>query len=354
MGNYFRVDEFSAEEWTKYGATFSCNNIYQTWAYGAAHSKGMLYSMSRAILFDSNQPVVMAQFRISRIPMFGVGVATANWGPHWRYDDDLSLAEEHLGEFLNKVREEYGTKRGLQIRFDLRSTFSKEKDVCLLQVFEKNGFKINPQIRAYRTFILDLSLDLDVLRANLHSKWRRELGYSEKAGHEVEFGSSVELFDRFWGLYKEMWTKKTFATGVRMPAIRITQSTSDPMERFLIWIVRQQNEDIGAGVFSALGNTVMYFLGASSPEARQNSNPGYLIQWLAVRKAKEMGFRWFDLGGVSDLPSGSGVYKFKKKMNGTYILYPGRFVARIGIKSTYLVDIGEKWFRKLRQIIRKK
>ena len=271
--------------------------------------------------------MVMAQFRIARIPIIGIGVATAEWGPLWHYDEDPSLAEDHLGEFLSEVRAEYGVKRGLQIRFDPRSTFSKEQDARLAQVFEKNGFKINPQIRKYRTIILDMSLDLDVLHANLHSKWRKELRDSEKAGLEAEFGSSVELFDRFRRIYDEMWTKKTFVTGVRMPAIRKTQSIANPSESFLIWLIRYQEKDIGAGVFIAMGNTMLYFLAATSPKSRQKINPGYSIMWASVRKAKEMGLKWYDLGGLTDLPD-SGVDKFKTRMNGTYIMFPGRFEAR--------------------------
>lgn len=179
MSNLLMADEFTKEEWTKYGATFSCNNIYQTWSYGEAHSQGLVYSVSRAILFQGDHPLVMAQFRIARIPLIGIGVATAVWGPLWRNDEDPSSAEDHLSEFLSEVRAEYGVKRGLQIRFDPRSTFSKEQDARLAKIFEQQGFYVNPNIRKYRTIVLDLSLDLDVLHANLHSKWRKELRDSE-------------------------------------------------------------------------------------------------------------------------------------------------------------------------------
>lgn len=352
MGNSFRVDKFTAEEWTKYGATFSCNNIYQTWSYGEAHSVGPLYSVSRAILFRGERPEIMAQFRIARIPVIGIGVATAFWGPLWRYDEDPSSAENHLGEFLSEVRKEYGVKRGLQIRFDSRGTFSKDQDACLTQVFETNGFKINSQIRTYRTIVLDLSLDLDVLHANLDSKWRRELGYSEKAGLETEFGTSDELFDRFCKLYDEMWANKTFATGVDIQAIRRTQKIAAADQRCLIWLALHQGEDIGAGVFSVLGNTLIYFLGASSPKARKKTNPGYLLQWLAVRKAKELGLRWYDLGGLTDIPD-SGVDKFKTRMNGMYTMFPGRFEAQSSDKRPFFFDVSERYFKQIRRTFRK-
>jgi hypothetical protein len=348
MGNHFRVDGFTSEEWQKYGTTFPCYNVHQSWAYGEAHSRGVLKYISRAILFQGDRPVVMAQFRITRIPLIGMGVASALWGPLWRYDEDLSSAEDHLAEFLAEVRNEYGIKQGLHIRFDLRSTYSEEKDTRLAQIFEQQGFHFNPNVRQYRTIILDLSLGLDILHANLDKKWRQELRYSEKAGLKMESGSSVELFDRFRKVYDEMWSKKTFKTGIDLDAIRRTQEIADLRERLLIWVAQHHGDDIGAGVFSVLGNSIIYFLAATSPTLRQKANPGYSIMWASVCKAKELGLRWYDLGGLTDIPD-SNIDKFKTRMTGRYTIFPGRFEHTASAKFAGILNIGEKLYKEIRQ-----
>ena len=350
MRNSFRIDDVTAEEWTQYGASFACNNIYQTWSYGEAHSQGLLCSVSRAILFQGERPLVMAQFRIARIPLLGIGTATACWGPLWRYDEDVLSAEEHLGEFLREVKAEYGAKRGLQVRFDPRSTFSVDQDTRLVQVFQLHGFGVNAQTRAYRTIVLDMRLPLNVLHANLDNKWRRELGYSEKEKLQAEVGTSVELFDRFHRLYNEMWANKTFVTGVDIQSIRRTQCTAMADQRLLIWIVQHNGEDIGAGVFSLVGNTVLYLLGASSPQARRKTNPGYFIVWASIVRAHELGLRWFDLGGITDVPD-SGVDRFKTRMNGTYTMFPGRLEVRRGIVVGTLIDVGIEFLNRLRKLL---
>jgi lipid II:glycine glycyltransferase (peptidoglycan interpeptide bridge formation enzyme) len=308
--------------------------------------------MSRAILFDGDRPLVMAQFRITKIPLISTGIATASWAPLWRYEDDMTSAENHLAEFLINVRDEYCSKRGLQIRFDPRSTYSKDYDERLEQVFTQAGYNTNPAIRPYRTAILDLNLDLSKLHANLHSKWRKELRDSEKTGIELESGSSIELFDRFKKIYDEMWAKKTFATGVHIPAIYETQSTALQDQRFLIWVAKDNGKDIGAGVFSIIGNSILYFLAATSPNMRQKTNPGYSILWASVCKAKELGLRWYDLGGLTDLPD-SGVDKFKTRMSGIYTMFPGRYEARSNTKTADLVDMGEKCFKLIRHKLKK-
>jgi lipid II:glycine glycyltransferase (peptidoglycan interpeptide bridge formation enzyme) len=289
---------------------------------------------------------------MTKIPLIGAGVATALWAPLWRYEEDITSAENHLTQFLSDVREEYCIKRGLQIRFDPRSTYSKDYDERLAQVFTKAGYNINPDVRPYRTIILDLNLDLSQLHANLHSKWRKELRDSEKAGIELEGGSNIELFDRFRKVYDEMWAKKTFATGVNMLAIRETQNTALKDQAFFVLIAKDNGKDIGAGVFSIIGNTIFYFLGASSPSMRQKSNPGYSILWTSVCRAKELGLRWYDLGGLSDLPD-SGADRFKTRMNGIYTMFLGRYEARANAGTAGLVDIGEKWFKLIRRKLRR-
>ncbi len=349
MSNHFRVDEFTEEEWQKFETTFSCNNIYQSWAYGEAHCSGSLKTISRAVLFDGDRPLVMAQFHVSRIPGIGLGVARTHWGPLWCHEEDPSSAEDHLGEFLSEVTGEYGVKRGLNIRFDPRSTFSKEQDDRLVQIFKQYGFSIDPHVRPYRTIILDLSQDLDLLRANLHSKWRNSLRKSEKVGFEVVSGYSIELFEYFLRIYDEMWANKTFKTGVDMLVIRRLQNMAAPGQGLLTFIVRHQGENVGAGVFAGFGNTIQYFLGATSPNLRQNINPGYFILWSSLCNAKSLGFRWYDLGGLTDLPN-SGVDRFKKRMNGKYIMFPGRFETQPSTIRALIFDMGEKCFKKMRQL----
>jgi lipid II:glycine glycyltransferase (peptidoglycan interpeptide bridge formation enzyme) len=351
MVNRFVVDKFTAEEWSKCGNLLSCNNIYQTWSYGAAHCKKPFYSVSRAILFQGDRPLVMAQFRIAKIPGFRLGFATCQWGPLWPSDEDENITEAFLSEFLTKVIDEYSKKRGLSIRFDLHSTFREDKDAHLTNVFKKNGFKYDSQTRRYRTYILDLSLDCNELRSRFHSEWRRRLRISEKVGFYIEWGSNVEMFDRFRRVYDEMWAHKTFATGIDMDMIRETVKIAKPEEGFLISVVKHEDKDVCAHVDSCLGNTMYSFLGATSPQERKNTNPGYLIRWEALQKAKAMGLRWYDLGGVTDIPSGVSLDEYKKRMNGQYIMNPGRFELRYSGALGKISDLGIKYIQEIRKRI---
>ena len=159
----------------------------------------------------------MAAFRIKRLPLIGGGVAEVDWGPVFHVDQDFT---EDLTEFLTNVHDVYHREKGLEVRFTPRGTLSVEKIKQLADVMEKCGFRFNPNVRAYRTSILDVSRDLATIRKQLAQKWRNRLNAAERAGLMLETNSSPPMFDRFYKIYQEMWSEKRFRTGVRLPVIR--------------------------------------------------------------------------------------------------------------------------------------
>lgn len=345
MARRFLVDQFSSDSWERWCKAFPTANLYQTWVFGETHCHGFGRAVSRAVLLDDNRPLALAQFRIKRIPFLRLGVAEANWGPLW--DESKVLADERIAaDFLAAVKNEYVTRRELSLQFELPGRADENLTPKLGAIFASNAFTPRSNERAYRTTMLNLGEGLEELRAKLHGKWRNSLNNAEKAGLEPEYGCSVGHFDRFRRLYDEMWAQKKFPTGVRMAAIRAYQERATETNKLRIWIIKDQGEDIAAGVFSALGDTIMYFLGASSPKGRKNANPGYLLQWLNVRKSVEEGFRWYDLGGLTDIP-GSPVDLFKVRMGGARVMFPGWFECSKQTSRQRLYEVLERGYRRV-------
>ncbi|MEN6488974.1 MAG: GNAT family N-acetyltransferase [Smithella sp.] len=351
MKHLLQIDRMSREEWTQGCASFACNNLYQSWDYGEAHSVGKFRKVSRAALINNGTPVVMTQFQIKRLPVTGIGVADALWGPLWHSEIGMA-SERYLIDFIEEIQKEYSIKRGLNLRFELRGVANKEQNDRIASILTGNGFSLKSELRPYRTIILDLTQSLDELRGNFNGKWRNALKKAERAGLEAECGSTALHLERFLKIYEEMWAQKRFPTGVRMDAIRAFHLNTIESNRFLIWIIRDGEHDVAAGVFSAMGDTMLYFLGATSPRMRKDSNPGYLIQWLNLRKAIELGLHYYDLGGLTDLPD-SGVDQFKIRMGGSRVLFPGWFEAPSTSLSHKAFPVFERGFRKVRDLLMK-
>ncbi|NTU73058.1 GNAT family N-acetyltransferase [Candidatus Roizmanbacteria bacterium] len=342
------IDQSDSEEWNRLCSGFTGMSIYQTGLYGELHSAGILRSCSRIAIFKESQVVAAAQLRIKLVPVLSIGVAEIDWGPLW-CSSNGKMDRLGLGVLLDEIRREYCEKRKLQIRVRPRSTVSQNTDLELHELLMQHGYCKNQETRPYHTVLIDLQKSIDTIRSEFHQKWRNQLNVAERSGLEYECGNNIEYFDRFYAIYKAMWEKKKFPTGVRLPIIRELQEKLAPQEKFIVTILHNGQVDIGATVCTVLGDTMLYFLGATTPELRNDSRPGYLLQWLHIQKAKELGVRWYDLGGYDDI--NPDLARFKKRTNGIHVLYPGQYETGPLNFSSKFLKICEKGFRKTKYYV---
>jgi lipid II:glycine glycyltransferase (peptidoglycan interpeptide bridge formation enzyme) len=84
-----------------------------------------------------------------------------------------------------------------------------------------------------------------------------------------------------------------------------------------------------AGIFvSLLAREAIYLYGASS-NARRNLMPNYLLQWEAMRWAKQSGARRYDFWGIPATDETeeemAGVYRFKSGWGGRVVRFLGNY-----------------------------
>ena len=82
-----------------------------------------------------------------------------------------------------------------------------------------------------------------------------------------------------------------------------------------------------AGIFVGLfANQGIYLYGASSNESR-NLMPNYLLQWEAIRWAKQQGATHYDFWGIPETDDEqeamAGVYRFKSGWGGCVTIFVG-------------------------------
>lgn len=350
--NYrFLIDNFDQSDWALWLASFPDANIYQTWDYGRLHSAGTLRKVSRMVMLDGDRPAAMIQLRLKGFGSLVPGVAEGDYGPVWNGRPGIANPDV-LRTFLAKVVDEFGVRRRFQLRIRAQHTFSEQTAAALRIAFEDAGFTQNAAVRAYHTVVIDLSQTVEAIRKDLHQKWRNQLNGAERSDLTVERGKSADLFDRFCVIYDRMWAKKKFPTGVRIPLIRAIMDQSKESDRFIVTVVSDEKsgpkQDVGATVCAPVGDTLLYFLGATEPELRANTRPGYLMQWLHITLAKEMGFRYYDAGGYNE-QDGPEIAQFKLRMGGQPIIYPGQYDAVPNITAMRRYEFMESTFRNLRR-----
>jgi hypothetical protein len=305
------VDRVTPEEWSANLDRFSDANLYQTWSYGAI--RWGRKNLSHLVLKRNGEILGMAQLRVVRPTRFNFGMAYLRWGPlcHRR---GRELDAEACLQMAGALQEEYVGKRGLLLQI-LPNAFAGSPRAALFQS-AFSSFTQEPQTSTnlYRTFVLDLTPPIEELRKNLDGKWRNKLNQSEKKGLKVVAGNDSTEYRTFCRMYDQMWKRKTFETTVDVEEFGRLQEDLPENHRMRILICEQDGVPVAGVVASAMGDSAIYLLGATS-DGGLNAKGAYLLQWTLIQWLKENGIKWYDLGGID--PEGNpGVYTFKKGLCG--------------------------------------
>lgn len=306
------MDCMHPDQWSHLLGLFDDANIYQTWSYGAV--RWGQKNLNHLVLKRNDEVVAIAQIRIVRPTNLNFGMAYLRWGPlcH-RHGSPCGLeVAEHM---MHALQKEYVSKRKLLLKI-LPNAFEGSGRAQVFQsafsTFTQEPFTAE---NTYRTFILDLAPPLEELHRNLDKKWRNQLTRAEKNGLKIVMGTGTEEYGRFSEMYRQMQDRKTFETSVDIEEFAEIQANLPEVERMQILICMQNEVPVAGIVASAMGDSAIYLLGATSDEGL-NAKGSYLLQWTLIQWLKEKGVRWYDLGGI-DPEKNPGVYHFKKGLSGT-------------------------------------
>jgi lipid II:glycine glycyltransferase (peptidoglycan interpeptide bridge formation enzyme) len=329
------VDRATPAEWSKMLDLFEDANIYQTSAYGGIRWGEK--NLSRLVLKRDGEVVGVAQLRIIRPTPLKFGMAYLRWGPLWERRGE-PLDPEVPTRMARAIEDEYIDKRKLFLRV-LPNAFAGSPRATTMQAafsrFTPEPFDAGSM---YRTFVLDLSPSLDELRNRLDKKWRNQLTRSEKNNLRVIAGHGREEYGTFCQIYSQMRKRKTFETTVDADEFGRIQETLAESQRMRILICEDKGVPVAGLVASAMGDSAIYLLGATSDDGLY-SKGAYLLQWTLIRWLKELGIQSYDLGGID--PEGNpGVYHFKRGLSGVDVCQINPLAASDSAVSSGIVKAG--------------
>lgn len=319
-------------EWSANLDLFNDANLYQTWSYGAV--RWGRKNLSHLVLKRNGEILGMAQLRIIRPTRFNFGMAYLRWGPLY-HRRGRELDAEACLRMARALQEEYVGKRGLLLQI-LPNAFVGSQRAALFQSgFSSFTREAQTSANLYRTFVLDLAAPIQELRRNLNAKWRNKLAQSEKKELKVVAGNGTDEYRTFCRMYDQMRKRKTFETTVDVDEFGRLQEDLPENHRMQILICEQDGVPMAGVVASAMGDSAIYLLGATSADGL-NAKGAYLLQWTLIQRLKENGIKWYDLGGID--PEGNpGVYTFKKGLSGADVSQLTPLVACQSVLSSAVV-----------------
>jgi lipid II:glycine glycyltransferase (peptidoglycan interpeptide bridge formation enzyme) len=308
-GDYIvEVDQVRKEEWDTIVKSFRDALINQTWAWGE-----ILYGakqISHLVLKRQSTIVAAAQVRVLRIPFSRIGFSSVKWGPMWKpfkgYKD--------LSDFRAMVRalkQEYAEKRGLCLRVVPYKTC--QQDEGIYSVLLEEEFRLCHYRGDYGTLLLDLTPPMEELRKRLRRQWRQNLDKAVRCGLTVVEGESDDFFAIFCSLYREMQTRKKFASRSIEDYMTIQRNLENTL-KMKVMICHYNGEPLAALVVSHIGDVPIALFAATGNKGLE-LKASFLLWWKMIESLRASGALQFDLCGI-DPRRYPGIYQFKSGLAG--------------------------------------
>jgi len=318
------TSDISERDWDSFVATSSVGHVLQSSPWG--HLKERFgWQVARLAIEDRGQWLAGTQVLFR--PLGPRTIAYVPKGPitDWA---DAEVTQTLLEALHNLCRQRRAIL--LKIEPDLA------EDAALARRLTELGFRPSPQtIQPRCTILLDLTPDPEAILARMKSKTRYNIRLAARKGVAVREGTAEDLP----GFYRLMQiTGQRDGFGIHSESYYQTAHQLFVPQGLAKLFLATFEDQVLAGIMAfAFGQRAWYMYGASSDEHR-NLMPNYLLQWEAIKWARERGCLTYDLWGIPDeeeaLLEGEflersdglwGVYRFKRGFGGQVVHYLGAY-----------------------------
>ena len=200
-----------------------------------------------------------------------------------------------------------------------RSVFCKLEPDSWAQQFgiPHSAFRISKHnIQPPRTIIIDIRGSEDEILAKMKQKTRYNIRLAEKKGVTVRAWDDIEAFHEMmlitggrdeFGVHSLEYYKRAY-------------ELLHPKGLAEILVAEYEGKPLAALFVARSGNQAYYLYGASTNEER-NRMPTYILQWEAMKWAKERGCEEYDLWGVPDEDEDALEAQFQSRHDGLWGVY---------------------------------
>ncbi len=192
------------------------------------------------------------------------------------------------------------------------------ENLKLFSLFFRRKFLVKLPLITHHSANINLQLSLEMLRANLDSKWRNLLkkaeGFVDKdSSLTVWMSTQPDDYQKLILLYEQFMQKKDFQ-GLPMNLLKAYENCCENEYKPMCFFLQQAGEIVSAVLIARYGSDAVYLVGINNDIGRKLCG-NYLLLWRAIETLKVQGVLNFDLGGFDDLRTPQ-ITHFKRQMNG--------------------------------------
>ncbi|GAC1381620.1 MAG: peptidoglycan bridge formation glycyltransferase FemA/FemB family protein [Ktedonobacteraceae bacterium] len=312
------------QQWDEFVNQHRYGHFLQSWGWGELKAGAGWYPLRLALYSEQEQQIVGAAQVLCRtaphLPLWAGHLAYVPKGPviDWSQPALCSPFFAQLHAYLHR-------RGALALRLEPGRTVQIARDDNMAQCLVSTFLRPVAPVQPVRTILLDLNEDEPTLLARMKEKWRYNLRLAERKGVTVRIAATPADVQAWYALLQTTSERDQFGI----------HTLDYYVQAWQIFVARQQcrlylaeyQGQLIAGIFVGLfARQGIYLYGASSNEQR-NLMPNYLLQWEAIRWAKQQGALQYDFWGIpatdaEDEPL-AGVYRFKRGWGGEVVRYVG-------------------------------
>jgi len=237
-----------------------------------------------------DQVVAASLVRARRIPGTGLSVYRVERGPVVETPEDL---ETHLRLLVEELRRD-------AVFVSVNPYYHGARGEECAGILKRGGWRPVPRVLSnyQATIVLDLSADIEQIRANLRRSLRTQLNRGGRLGIRIREGTDAVAIDTFVRQHDAMAQRRGLAP-IPDGVTRCLASASPggtPSMRLLI--AEHEGQQVAGILLACAGNRAVYEWGVTSEEERHRQLPlSHMLHWDAIMWAKSAGYRYYDFGG---------------------------------------------------------
>ncbi len=313
------MPEVNATQWDEFLQDCPNSHLLQAAAWGELKSV-FGWQPVRIVSHLGEPGAAGAQLLLRRLPL-GFSLAYLSKGPPAPTTLNQAPSAPAWSDLWTEIDR---ACRRLRAVFLLVEPDAREGEAAL----EAPGFQTGMQsIQPRRSLLVDLEGSEDELLGRMKQKTRYNIRLAAKKDILVRPSRDLEAFNRLMAV-----TSQRDRFGVHTSAYyQRAYDLFHPSGNCELFLATFEEQPVGGVLVFARGERAWYLYGASSDEHRERM-PAYLLQWEAMRWAREKGCREYDLWGVPDEEEETleanfaarsdglwGVYRFKRGFGGRLV-----------------------------------